>query len=75
MDAEPLGQLLDHHPALVLLDQLRDLCHAEAALVLTRQSIADKLGKSDAAVRVMLTRSLKKLQDLLGDDAAPSQLV
>jgi RNA polymerase sigma-70 factor (ECF subfamily) len=36
---------------------------------LPSKQIAEKLGKSDAAVRVMLTRSLKKLQDLLGDDA------
>jgi len=30
------------------------------------KKIAEQLGKSDAAVRVMLTRSLKKLQDILG---------
>jgi RNA polymerase sigma-70 factor (ECF subfamily) len=35
---------------------------------LPSKEIAERLGKSDAAVRVMLTRSLKKLQDLLGDD-------
>ena len=33
---------------------------------LPSKEIAEKLGKSDAAVRVMLTRSLKKLQDMLG---------
>ena len=32
------------------------------------KEIAARLGKSDAAVRVMLTRSLKKLQGLLGDN-------
>jgi RNA polymerase sigma-70 factor (ECF subfamily) len=36
---------------------------------LPSKDIADVLGKSDAAVRVMLTRSLKKLHDLLGDEA------
>jgi RNA polymerase sigma-70 factor (ECF subfamily) len=36
---------------------------------LPSKQIAEKLGKTDAAVRVMLTRSLKKLQELLGDDA------
>ena len=36
------------------------------------KQIAEKLGKSDAAVRVMLTRSLKKLQELLGDDDRPT---
>lgn len=33
---------------------------------LPSKEIAEKLGKSDAAIRVMLTRSLKKLQELLG---------
>lgn len=32
---------------------------------LTTKEIAAKLGKSDAAVRVMLTRSRKRLQDIL----------
>jgi RNA polymerase sigma-70 factor (subfamily 1) len=31
------------------------------------KQIAEQLGKSDAAVRVMLTRSLKKLHELLGE--------
>lgn len=35
------------------------------------KEIAEELGKSDGAVRVLLTRSLKRLQDLLGPDAAP----
>lgn len=34
---------------------------------LPSKEIAEKLGKTDAAVRVMLTRSLKKLQELLGE--------
>lgn len=34
---------------------------------LPSKQIAEQLGKSDAAVRVMLTRSLKKLHELLGD--------
>jgi RNA polymerase sigma-70 factor, ECF subfamily len=33
---------------------------------LPSKEIAERLGKSDAAVRVMLTRSLKKLQEILG---------
>lgn len=36
------------------------------------KQIAERLGKSDAAVRVMLTRSLKKLQELLGDEDRPT---
>ncbi|MDX1947987.1 MAG: sigma-70 family RNA polymerase sigma factor [Pirellulaceae bacterium] len=35
---------------------------------LPSKEIAEQLGKSDAAVRVMLTRSLKRLQALLADD-------
>ena len=34
---------------------------------LPSKQIAERLGKSDAAVRVMLTRSLKKLHELLGE--------
>ena len=34
---------------------------------LPSKQIAERLKKSDAAVRVMLTRSLKKLQELLGE--------
>lgn len=40
---------------------------------LPSKEIAEKLGKSDAAVRVMLTRSLKKLHEMLGGDPAESQ--
>jgi len=35
---------------------------------LPSKQIAEKTGKSDAAVRVMLTRSLKKLQTILGEE-------
>ncbi len=35
------------------------------------KEIAEKLGKSNGAVRVMLSRSLARLQELLGPDAAP----
>ncbi len=38
---------------------------------LPSKEIARRLGKTDGAVRVMLTRSLNKLQSLLGPDAAP----
>jgi RNA polymerase sigma-70 factor (ECF subfamily) len=34
---------------------------------LPSKQIAENLGKTDAAIRVMLTRSLKKLQELLGE--------
>jgi RNA polymerase sigma-70 factor (ECF subfamily) len=39
---------------------------------LPSKEIAARIGKSDAAVRVMLTRSIKKLQDLLGPEDPPS---
>lgn len=39
---------------------------------LPSKEIAQRLGKTDGAVRVMLTRTLNKLQTLLGPDAAPS---
>lgn len=35
------------------------------------REIAERLGMTNGAVRVMLSRSLGKLQDLLGPDAAP----
>lgn len=38
------------------------------------KEIAEKLGKTDAAVRVMLTRSLKKLQTMLGEEISPKDL-
>ena len=38
---------------------------------LPSKEIAEQLNKSDVAVRVMLSRSLNKLKDLLGPDAAP----
>jgi RNA polymerase sigma-70 factor (subfamily 1) len=39
---------------------------------LPSKQIAEKLGKSDAAVRVMLTRSLKRLQSILGTESTGS---
>jgi RNA polymerase sigma-70 factor (ECF subfamily) len=59
---------------LKLPDEQREALRMRYVENLPSKQIADKLGKTDAAVRVMLTRSLKKLQDLLGDDAAPSRL-
>jgi len=35
---------------------------------LPSKQIAEKVGKSDASVRVMLTRSLKKLEQILGEE-------
>ncbi|WP_339911819.1 sigma-70 family RNA polymerase sigma factor [Symmachiella dynata] len=38
---------------------------------LPTKEIAQKIGKTDGSVRVLLSRSLNKLQDLLGPDANP----
>lgn len=38
---------------------------------LPTREIAERLNKSDGAVRVLLTRTLHKLQELLGPEAAP----
>jgi len=38
---------------------------------LPSKEIAQRLGKSDGAIRVMLTRSLDRLQQILGPDDAP----
>ena len=45
----------------------RDALRMRYVESLPSKEIAEKLGKTDAAVRVMLTRSLKKLQELLGE--------
>ena len=38
---------------------------------LPSKDIAARLGKSDGSVRVMLTRALARLQQILGPDAMP----
>ena len=38
---------------------------------LPSKQIAEQLGKTDGAVRVMLTRALNRLQSILGPDASP----
>lgn len=54
-----------------LPQQQRDALRLRYVDGLASKEIADRLGKSDGAVRVMLTRSLKLLQELLGPQAAP----
>jgi RNA polymerase sigma-70 factor, ECF subfamily len=36
---------------------------------LATRDIADRLGKTDVAIRVMLSRSIKRLQEILGEDS------
>ena len=40
---------------------------------LPTKQIAEMIGKSDGATRVLLTRSLKKLEQLFDDDSTASQ--
>ena len=55
-----------------LPDEQREALRLRYVESLPSKEIAARLGKTDAAVRVMLTRSLKKLQSLLGEDGRPS---
>lgn len=57
-----------------LPEQQRDALRMRYVENLPSKEIADRLGKSDAAIRVMLTRSLKKLQELLAGDITQSSL-
>jgi RNA polymerase sigma-70 factor (ECF subfamily) len=54
-----------------LPEESRDVLRWRYVDGLPTKEIAEKIGKSDGAVRVMLTRTLHKLQQLLGPDAAP----
>jgi RNA polymerase sigma-70 factor (ECF subfamily) len=58
---------------LKLADHEREALRLRYIESLPSKEIAERLGKTDAAVRVMLTRSLKKLQDLLGDEEAAAK--
>jgi RNA polymerase sigma-70 factor, ECF subfamily len=65
------GELL----LLAALDKLpaeqRDALRMRYVEGLPSKEIADRMQKTDGAIRVMLTRSLKRLQELLGPEAAP----
>jgi RNA polymerase sigma-70 factor (ECF subfamily) len=54
-----------------LPEESRDVLRWRYVDGLPTKEIAEKIGKSDGAVRVMLTRTLHKLQQLLGPEAAP----
>lgn len=60
---------------LAALDKLppeqRDALRMRYVEGLPSKEIADRMQKTDGAIRVMLTRSLKRLQELLGPEAAP----
>ncbi len=54
-----------------LPDDQRDALRMRYIENMPSKEIAEKLQRTDGAVRVMLTRSLKRLQELLGPEAAP----
>jgi RNA polymerase sigma-70 factor (ECF subfamily) len=56
---------------LQLPDDQREALRLRYVENLPSKEIAERLGKSDAAIRVMLTRSLKKLQQILGVHEEP----
>lgn len=61
-----LLQALEKLPA-----EQRDALRMRYVEGLPSKEIADRMQKTDGAVRVMLTRSLKRLQEILGPEAAP----
>jgi RNA polymerase sigma-70 factor (ECF subfamily) len=59
------------HAAASLPEESRQALQMRYVENLPSKEIARRLGKSDGAVRVLLTRTLNRLQQLLGPDAAP----
>jgi RNA polymerase sigma-70 factor (ECF subfamily) len=56
-----------------LPDDQREALRLRYVEALPSKQIAERLGKTDGAVRVMLTRSLARLQQILGPQAQPPQ--
>jgi RNA polymerase sigma-70 factor (ECF subfamily) len=56
---------------LALPPEHRELLRLRFVERLPTKEIAQRLGKSDGAIRVLLTRLLRRLQQMLGPDAAP----
>jgi RNA polymerase sigma-70 factor (ECF subfamily) len=54
-----------------LKDDQREVLRMRYVEGLATKDIAERLGKSDGSIRVMLTRSLDRLQQILGPDDAP----
>ena len=54
-----------------LPDEQREALRLRYVVGMPTKQIAEKLGKTDGAVRVMLTRILNRLQEVLGPEAAP----
>ncbi len=56
-----------------LPDESQEALRLRYVEALPTKEIAQKMGKTDGSVRVLLSRSLNKLQDILGPDANPLQ--
>ncbi len=54
-----------------LPDDRREVLHLRYVEGLPTKEIAERVGKTDGAVRVLLTRSLAKLQEILGPEDSP----
>ena len=54
-----------------LPDDHREALRLRYVVGMPTKQIAEKLGKSDGAMRVLLTRTLNRLQEILGPEAAP----
>ena len=61
---------MDERLAAFLLEKGRVAPGISRPVEMSQEEIASHLGKSDGAVRVMLSRTLDRLQDLLGKDSA-----
>ncbi|WP_010584308.1 sigma-70 family RNA polymerase sigma factor [Schlesneria paludicola] len=54
----------------LLPDEQREVLRLRYVEGLPTKSVAEQLGKSDGAIRVLLTRTLAKLQRMLGDESS-----
>ena len=54
-----------------LAPEAREVLRMRYVEAMPTKAIAEAVGKTDGAVRVLLTRTLHKLQELLGPEAAP----
>ena len=55
------------HAMLDLNDEQREALRLRYVEGLPSKEIADRMGKTDGAIRVMLVRSVRRLQDIMGD--------
>jgi RNA polymerase sigma-70 factor (ECF subfamily) len=63
-----LQQAIEQLPA-----EAREVLRLRYVENLPSKQIAERIGKSDAAVRTLLTRCLRRLEETLGSDADPGK--